>query len=545
MASREFELESLCGYPQRRSAFTDANWLRPEARDITAMDNRPNFLIFMVDQLSGTLFADGPAEFLQVPSLRRLSERAVNFSASYCASPLCVPARAAFMSGKLPSRTGVYDNAAEFPAAVPTFAHHLRTAGYNTVLTGKMHFVGPDQLHGFESRLTTDIYPADFGWTPDWSRPGERIDWWYHNLSSVVDAGFAETTNQLEFDDEVAFTARAELYRLARRQNDRPFCMTVSFTHPHDPYVTRKKYWDLYHDQALPMPAVAPISYADQDPHSRRLLDACDAARFDITQKNVRDARRAYLANLSYLDEKIGEILAVARACGLDRNTVVVFLSDHGDMLGERGLWFKMSCFEGSARVPLLVHAPERFAPRNVTAPVSTLDLLPTLLGLASIDAGDFETELDGTSLVPLLEGESAASKRRVVAEYAAEGAIAPLVMLRHERFKLVYCEADPPQLFDLEADPSEQRNLAADPSFARQLSTLQSEVSARWDLERFDQEVRSSQRNRHLVYAALRSGRYQPWDYEPVQNAANRYMRNHMDLNMVEAKARFPGAGA
>ncbi len=505
------------------------------------MNNRPNFLIFMLDQLSGTLFADGPAEFLKVPNLRRLSDEAVNFSASYCASPLCVPARAAFMSGRLPSRTGVYDNAAEFPAVVPTFAHHLRRAGYDTVLSGKMHFVGPDQLHGFERRLTTDIYPADFGWTPDWSRPEERIDWWYHNMSSVAGAGVAETTNQLEFDDEVAFTARAELYRLARRRGERPFCLTVSFTHPHDPYVARRRYWDLYDDDALPMPVVGAMDDVDQDPHSLRLLEVCDARRFDIKAQNVRHARRAYFANVSYLDEKIGEILEVCRACGLDENTVIMFLSDHGDMLGERGLWFKMSCFEGSVRVPLLVHAPQRFAPRSVTAPVSTLDLLPTLLDLAEIDCGECRQELDGDSLAPLLEGETPAAGRCLPAEYAAEGAIAPLVMLRGDRFKLVRCEADPPQLFDLESDPHERHNLAGDPDYTSDLSELNAEADRRWDLRRFDREVRASQRNRHLVYAALRKGKYQPWDHEPVEDASNRFMRNHMDLNVVEADARFP----
>ena len=109
-----------------------------------------------------------------------------------------------------------------------------------------MHFVGPDQLHGFEERLTTDIYPADFGWTPDYTRPGERIDWWYHTLGSVTGAGTAEITNQLEYDDEVAFHATAKLYDLARRHDPRPWCLTVSFTHPHDPYVARRRFWDLY-----------------------------------------------------------------------------------------------------------------------------------------------------------------------------------------------------------------------------------------------------------------------------------------------------------
>ena len=110
------------------------------------------------------------------------------FDSAYCASPLCAPSRASFMSGLLPSRTRVYDNAAEFAAEIPTFAHALRLRGYRTILSGKMHFCGPDQLHGFEQRLTTDIYPADFGWTPDWDRPDHRPSW-YHNMSSVRDAG--------------------------------------------------------------------------------------------------------------------------------------------------------------------------------------------------------------------------------------------------------------------------------------------------------------------------------------------------------------------
>ncbi|MEL6735236.1 MAG: sulfatase-like hydrolase/transferase, partial [Pseudomonadota bacterium] len=150
---------------------------------------KPNFLIFMVDQCTGTLFEDGPADFLHVPTLRRLYDQGVGFANTYCASPLCAPSRASFMSGVLPSRTGVYDNAAEFASAIPTFAHHLRRGGYKTALSGKMHFVGPDQLHGFEKRTTTDVYPADFGWTPDWTEPDKRIDWWYHNLGSVTTAG--------------------------------------------------------------------------------------------------------------------------------------------------------------------------------------------------------------------------------------------------------------------------------------------------------------------------------------------------------------------
>ena len=221
-----------------------------------------------------------------------------------------------------------------------------------------MHFVGPDQLHGFEERLTTDIYPPDFGWTPDYRKPGQRIDWWYHNLGSVTGAGVAEITNQMEYDDEVAFHGVQKLYQLARQSEDegrRPWCLTVSFTHPHDPYVARRKYWDLYDSCPALDPSIPAIDAEDQDPHSRRLLEASDYNNFDITDENTRRSRRAYFANISYLDDKIGELLGVLESTRMRDDTVILFCSDHGDMLGERGLWFKMSFFEGSARVPLMI----------------------------------------------------------------------------------------------------------------------------------------------------------------------------------------------
>lgn len=500
--------------------------------------SRPNILIVMVDQANGTLFPDGPAEFLHAPHLKALAARSRRFSTCYTASPLCAPARASFMSGQLPTRTRVYDNAAEFTSDIPTFAHHLRRAGYATALSGKMHFVGPDQLHGFEERLTTDIYPADFGWTPDYTKPGERIDWWYHNLGSVTGAGVAEITNQLEYDDEVAYHAERKIYDLARGHDKRPWCLTVSFTHPHDPYVARKRYWDLYEDCAHLDPVVAPIPFDAQDPHSQRLMLACDYTKFDLSEEQVRRSRRAYFANISYIDDKIGGILDVLERTRQADNTIVVFVSDHGDMLGERGMWFKMSFFDGSARVPLMISAPGLGAGR-IDRPVSTLDVLPTLAELTGISLDQIMPWTDGESLVALARGTG--SRSAVPMQYAAEGSYAPMVALRDGRWKYTVCELDPPQLFDLEADPHELTNLAGDPAHAEIEARLAGEIAARWDLARFDADVRASQARRWVVYEALRNGAYFPWDYQPLQRASERYMRNHMDLNVLEEGQRFP----
>jgi choline-sulfatase len=501
---------------------------------------QPNFLILMVDQLTGTFWENGPADFLDVPNLRALHERSVNFSNAYTPSPLCTPARGSFMTGLLPSATTVYDNAAEFPSNLPTFAHYLRAAGYYTALSGKMHFVGADQLHGFEDRLTTDIYPADFGWTPDWRVPYERVDWWYHNLSSVTEAGVAHTSNQLEYDDEVVYHARRCLLNLARRRDDRPFCLTASFTHPHDPYTARPKYWQRYEEISIPQPTVPPVAAAQRDPHSQRIYDAVDADRFMVTEQHVRDARRAYCANISYLDDNVGELLFTLEACGFADDTVVVFVSDHGDMLGERGLWYKMNFFEGAARIPLSIAAPGRFTPGNVSMPASALDVLPTLLELAGISEERLAIPVDGQSLVAAALGQID-NDRLIASEYMAEGSVCPMLMLRQGPWKYVHCPADPDQLFNLASDPHELTNLAASTEHAATLAHFTNLRAARWMLDALDEDIRENQQRRIVCYEALRQGRFTPWDYQPVQDASQRFMRNHLDLNEVEAGSRVP----
>jgi choline-sulfatase len=496
---------------------------------------KPNILILMVDQLTGTLFPDGPAPFLHTPHLRALAQRSTRFANAYTASPLCAPARASFMSGQLPHRTRVYDNAAEFASDIPTYAHHLRRAGYQTCLSGKMHFVGPDQLHGFEERLTTDIYPADFGWTPDYRKPGQRIDWWYHNLGSVTGAGVAEITNQLEYDDDVAHQANQKLYDLSRGHDPRPWCLTVSFTHPHDPFVARRKYWDLY-EGAPECEPPAPLAYENMDPHSKRLMDACDWRSLEVTPDHIRRARQGYFANISYVDDKIGELLSTLDATRQD--AIILFVSDHGEMLGRRGLWFKMTFFEGASRVPLMIAAPG-LAPRCITTPVSTIDVTPTLCDLAGISIAEVMPWTDGESLVPLARGTPRATP--VAMEYAAEGTITPMVALRQGDWKYIHCPADPDQLFNLADDPDEETNLAAHPAHQGTLARLRADASSRWNIPQYDADVRQSQARRWVVYEALRNGAYYPWDHQPLRAASERYMRNHMDLNVLEESKRFP----
>ena len=499
---------------------------------------RPDVLVVMADQMvpSALPFHGNPVT--RAPAMSWLAESGVVFDAAYTGSPLCSPGRASFMTGLLPSRTRTYDNAAEFSSQIPTFAHYLRRAGYRTVLSGKMHFCGPDQLHGFEERLTTDIYPADFGWTPDWDRPHERPSW-YHDMFSVIDAGPCVRSNQLDFDDEVAFAAQRSLFSHIRSGDDRPFCYVVSFSHPHDPFAIPRRWWDLYRDEDIPMPETGRAD-VEAHPHELRLREVCAMSGVEITDDHVRAARRAYYGAISYVDGHTAALLDVLRDTGRLDDTVVIVTSDHGEMLGERGAWYKMSFYEGSARVPLVVRAPRLFGPGRVPEAVSTMDLLPTLVGLAHDgDLSGVVGPLDGRSLVPHLSG--AADRDEVTAEYLAEGAIAPMVMIRRGQHKFIHSPADPDQLFDLAADPRERVNLAADPARADLAGELRREVGARWDLRALDAEVRESQRRRIAVTQALGTGVQTPWDFTPAYDASRRYIRNHMDLADLEEMARFP----
>jgi choline-sulfatase len=399
-----------------------------------------------------------------------------------------------------------------------------------------MHFVGPDQLHGFEERLTTDIYPADFGWTPDYSKPDERIDWWYHNLGSVTGAGIGEISNQLEYDDEVAFNAKSKIYDLARGHDPRPWCLTVSFTHPHDPYVSRKKYWDLYEDCLHLLPEVSKISYENHDAHSKRIFDANDWRSYEIDDVMIERSRRAYFANISYLDDQIGELLKTLEET--DQEAIIIFVSDHGDMLGERGLWFKMSFFEGSARVPLMISASS-MSSQVINSPVSTTDLCPTICELAGVTMSEVTPWITGESLCGIMRGEKRQSP--VLMEYAAEASHAPMVCIRKDRWKYVFCSLDPEQLFDLDKDPNELDNLIENTDYKSTIQSFRDTIGSTWNLDRFDQDVRESQAKRKVVYEALRKGGYYPWDFQPLKQASERYMRNHMDLNILESSQRYP----
>jgi choline-sulfatase len=286
---------------------------------------------------------------------------------------------------------------------------------------------------------------------------------------------------------------------------------------------------------------VAPLPLERMDPHSRRLRRVSAMDEVEISEDDVRRARRAYFGAISYVDDHVGELLATLRTFGLAEETIVIFTADHGEMLGERGLWYKMHLFEWAVRIPLIVQAPGRFAPRRVGAPVSLVDLLPTVveLGRPAERPSELELQGDGQSLVPLLEGRPG-EERCLLAEYLAEGALAPIFMIRQGACKLIWSEPDPPLLFDLEQDPDELDNLAEGSAHGERVQAFEAEVRERWDPQALFRAIVASQRSRRIAWEALAQGRKTPWEWNPALHRGG-YVGGDMDLNVLEHSRRYP----
>jgi len=505
------------------------------------MQKQPNILFIMADQMSALALKAYGNPVAKTHHIQSLADKGVVFQNAYCNSPLCAPSRASMLTGRLPSQINAYDNAADFPSSTPTFIHYLRHMGYRTCLSGKMHFTGPDQLHGFEERLTTDIYPADFGWTCDWERSVDDRFSWYHNMQSVTDAGACVRSNQLDFDEEVSHRAGRWLLDRARDDDARPFCLTVSFTHPHDPYNITQKYWDLYDPEDIDALYTDPIPFEELDAHSRRVARICDLDPTALTQGQVLNARRAYYGAVSYIDNKVGELQRTLSETGLADNTIIVFTSDHGDMLGDRGLWYKMTFFEWSARVPLIICAPDRFTARRVEEPVSLLNLFPTMVDMASSHTHPVSPEgVYHDSLMPYLTGNQAPTAAPVLAEYLAEGAVAPCFMILKDQFKYIFSDPDPPMLYGLSKDPGERTNLAGATDYQAIENELHSVLENQWDRDRLKQAVIENQRQRQIIFQSQMQGRHTAWDYQPQEDASRQYMRNHLLLDDLEQNRRL-----
>ena len=500
---------------------------------------RPNIVIIQADQLTAMVLSMYGGRTARTPNMDDIAANGVTFLNAYCNNPVCGPSRASMMTGQLSSAVGCYDNAGELLSSIPTFAHYLRHLGYRTCLSGKMHFVGADQLHGFEERLTTDIYPSDFGWTADWTKQDEPYAPSRMSLRSIVEAGLCKRSLQIDYDEEVCYEAVQKIYDYARLPEKQPFMLMASFTHPHNPFVTTQEFWDLYDHDSIELPGVPHIPIAERDPWSQRYAYTIREDEHTITEAHLRNARHAYYGMVSYFDSLVGRIRKALDDGGFTDNTYVFVVADHGEMLGERGTWFKFLPFEWSARVPMIVSGPGIKAGHIEQKAVSLVDLLPTLVDLATDGNGiELADRIDGRSLVQMMHGDNSGRPDDVMMEFTGEGVYAPALIIRRDGIKYIHCRTDPPMMFDLNKDPQELNNLAADPAYATTAADLRREVGARWNEEQLERDILQSQRRRLFVQQALLKGKWTGWDHQPYVDATRAYVRGAIDPNTTATKA-------
>ena len=512
-------------------------------------NERPNILLIQADQLTSFALGCYGHPVAITPNIDSLADGGVLFRNAYCNSPLCGPSRNSMMTGRHPHVIGSYDNANELPASFPTFAHVLTNAGYACWLSGKMHFVGPDQLHGFHGRTNTDIYPSGYAWTPDWTRGA------YPNHGTSVrylhQSGPCQWNLQLDYDEETATRGLRCLRDLVRGQTeDRdPFFLCVSFTQPHDPFVAERGYWDRYRDLDIPEPAAPAVPIESMHPFDRWIQIHHEVDAYPPSAETVCAARRAYLAMTSYIDDRVGEFVRELDRLGVSDRTVVLLTSDHGDMQGEHGMWYKRTFREWAMRVPLIVNDPRvpSAGGRRIDSPVSLVDLFPTLCDLAGASADwPGAKSLDGTSLAPWLSpggatGSTSTDDRTVFAEYCGEGTVQPMRMIRRGNWKYVDVHSEAPLLFDLEDDPGEMHSLAGKTDVEAIERQLASRVLDGWDAADLRNRIIHDQHQRLFLDAALKRGAGDIWDHQPVEDARHLYVRRGKSTQETKQENRWP----
>ena len=490
------------GIPHRRTG-------KDGAKMATAAGTRCNVLLIMSDQHSKYHIGCYGDPVVRTPNLDALAREGMRFTSAYCPSPVCITSRPAFMTGRYPSITHVWHS------GIPTWAHALGAAGYETAMIGRMDFRGPDMRRGFEKRPVGE-YWAHPGATPP---PLGHVGGDGQGRSGVERAGTGRTAFQAH-DDIVADGALAYLEEKERDPGDRPFAAVVGFILPHCPFVAPKELFEYYYER---------VDVPQQTPEERR-REPLAIQRFKkirsiydpLPAERIRVARAAYFGLCECVDRHTGRILQVLEESGLDRNTLVIYTTDHGEMAGEHGCWWKSNFYEGSVGVPLIARLPGVVPAGTVKDTICNLmDLGPTLVEMAGADP---MPAVDGRSIWPILSGgDDPGRPDETFSEHSHMIDGIPSRMIRRGPWKLYkYHDTTPPVLYNLEEDPGEMEDLGSDLRYEGVRSELLDRLYADWDPERVIRENMEVHRDMALIVRwgeAVRPGHE---DTFPVPEGAN-----------------------
>jgi choline-sulfatase len=490
---------------------------------------KPNVVLIMSDQHHAGVMGCAGDRVAETPALDRLASNGVRFSNAYCPFPLCGPSRMSFMTGRHPYEIGVWDNETQLHSDTPTFAHAFLAAGYDTALAGRMHFVGWDQRHGFVERILGDV-PESVYLAAGWKLKGvlgDLVDTPGMSLTGLLKSG-PGSTGYHAYDEAVTHASVEWLRNRGQDANDTPFLLTVGYAAPHCPFVAPPEDFDIYRDR---------IAYSDLPLPDHRLhpLNAQNRRRFGTDPPPPLDAqwrtRIAYYGLCTFLDRQVGAVLQGLADAGLADDSVIVYCSDHGEMLGEHGMWWKSTLYDGASRVPLLVSWPRRVSPGLARGEcVSLMDIGPTLLDLAGVDP---LPGASGSSFRSLLVESKSVPEDSVFAEYAEPGTGVVSRMVRTGGWKYNYYHDMPCELFDLQNDPGETINLSGSSRNRSIERRLHDRVLRGWDPNRVTESVLRRPIERQLIGNWVRAAN--PPEPDPLWFSGDL-------LNRVDTETACPG---
>ena len=454
----------------------------------------PNILLIMSDQHHAGLMSCAGDSIAETPNIDRLARQGVRFSNAYCTFPLCGPSRMSFMTCRHPHEICLWDNESQLNSDTPTFAHSFLSAGYDTVLSGRMHFVGWDQRHGYAQRLISDV-PQSAHLAAGWKLRdvlGDLVDTPGMSLTGLLKSGPGRTGYHA-YDEAVTHTTVEWLRQRGLSRQEKPFLLTVGYVAPHCPFVAPSADFETYRRR---------IAYSDL-PLPDEALHPANAVRrqkFGTDPAPPVDAqcrsRVAYYGLCTFLDRQVGAVLSALKQTELETNTIVIYCSDHGEMLGEHGMWWKSTFYDGASRVPLIVAWPDQITagklrPENV----SLMDIGPTLIDLAGLDA---LPGASGRSFRSLLIGSDTRWEDTAFAENAERGNATVCRMVRSGPWKYNYYHGMEPELFHLPDDPGETNNLSGQVSYRDLERHLNELVLRNWNPRNVSQYMK--RRNQELA---------------------------------------------
>ena len=470
------------------------------------MAERPNLLYIHSDQHSAFVTGCYGDPLVQTPHLDGLAAQGVALDAVYCPSPICVPSRMSMLSGRHPFENRVWTNSHILSSGIPTFAHAMGAAGYRPVLIGRMHSKGPDQLHGYADRLVGDHGPNQAGGEGGGDR-GELQGCAGPARVSLTNSGAGQSSYQVHDEDVTAATVDY-LNKLGVIERSgvgyEPFSVSVGFMLPHQPFVARREDYDLY-DGKMTMPRTPQPFTDDLHPHIAQWRRATDTV--EVSDEEILRCRTAYWALVTRMDAMVGEILEALRRNELADNTLIVYTSDHGEQVGEHGLWWKQTFYEDSVRVPAILSWPGHLPTgERCDRVVSSLDLNATMID--ALRAPPLP-QSRGRSLLELLRDRDADWDDVAFSEFCQDGAGGggPFPehgvfqrMVRRGDWKLNYYHGMPCQLFNLGDDPRELDDRADDAGSRQIRDELLDLVLRDWDLELVMAQMAAQRRDQEIL---------------------------------------------